>query len=33
MKLTMKAKHYVLNAACYCAKDVTARCGINYRAG
>ena len=31
MKLTMKAKRYVLNAACTCPKGTTSQCGINYR--
>lgn len=33
MKLKMKAKRYVLNAACNCNKGSTSSCGITYRSG
>ena len=32
MKLEVKAKRYVLNAAAACPKDTTRYCGIQYRA-
>ncbi len=33
MKLKMKAKRYVLNAACGCTKNSQGMCGITYRNG